>query len=139
MKVTGKTICNTAMAKNSGQTTQSMKESIMKAKSMVEVFMSGLMALCLMVIGLRIESKAMELTLGSMGVNIQVLGRITTCMVMEFTPGRMADDMKAIMKWTRSMAMEFINGLMGDAMMVTGLMESSMVKESTFYQMELLK
>jgi hypothetical protein len=77
--------------------------------------------------------------LGLMGVSIQAHGKIIICMAMVSTHGRMVDDMKAIMKWIRSTAMECILGLMEEDMKVIGLMESSMDKESIYYQMEQLK
>jgi hypothetical protein len=64
MKAIGKMIFSMAMERKFGQITLSMKENIMKAKSMVKVHMYGLMEVCTREIGLRIVLRDMELILG---------------------------------------------------------------------------
>jgi hypothetical protein len=123
--------------KKSGQIIHVMKVTILKEKNMAKVLMSGPMAANTMVTGMRIALKVMAPTYGLMGVSTQAPGRTILCTAMECILGKMVDAMKATMKWTRSMATVSISGLMVDDMKGIGIMESSMVRASTFCQMGL--
>ena len=67
---------------------------------------------------------------------MRALGKITTCMGRVITVGVMAVSTRVNTTWTRSMGMGFTTGLMEGGMKATGKMVSSMVRASTFCQME---
>ena len=57
-------------------------------------------------------------------------GKIITCMDTVFTPGQMDENMKRTTKMTKSTGLELTIGLMVVNTKVSGLLESSTVKES---------
>jgi hypothetical protein len=64
MKVIGKMICSMDMEKKFGQIIANMKENIMMERNMEEDCMCGPMEACMMVTGMKIELRGMELILG---------------------------------------------------------------------------
>ena len=136
MKAIGRMIYSMVLEKKCGQIILSMRENISKGRSMGKDYIFGQMEASMMVTGLRIGLKVMELTPGSMVDSTLDHGRIIICMVMVSTLGKMEEDMKVIMRWIRNMAMVYINGLMVGNTKAIGEMGSSMAKGSTFYLME---
>lgn len=135
----GKTICNTDMAKNHGQTAQSTRESIATGRSMGKGITSGTTAPSMMDNGLITKLKAMASTSGRMDVCLQDIGSIIICMARVPIFGVMVEAMKANTSKTESTALGYTNGLTVGYMRVTGKQENKTVTENTRFVMELIK
>ena len=136
MKVNGKMICNTDTAKKSGQIIHNTKDSIMKERSMDEVFIFGKMARVTTASGTKIELKAKVNISGKMAEHILDNGKIIICMAKEPIHGLMAEGTKDNTKWIRNTAMVFTIGQMEEYTKVIGLMVNSMVRASTSCKLE---
>ena len=100
LKVTGKTIKQTAMASISTLTVQSTKEIGRMTSSMVRVMRPGLMAASSMATMLIQRSKAKESTPGLMETNTWVIGRTMQYPVMESISGATEEFMQVNGKTT---------------------------------------
>lgn len=92
--------------------------------------MSGMMAVCMKVSGLKIKSTAKVSMSGQMAESTTVSGEIITCTAVASTPGKMAECTKATTKTIANMVMESTLGTMGNSMKAGGKMASNTEKVS---------
>jgi hypothetical protein len=120
MRDTGEMIFNMVKEKNHGLMDQFMKDIIWLERNMEWVFIVGMMEANTQENGMKIKSKDLEHTAGSMVDNIKVSGLITIWTEWVFIPGLMEDVTWVNTKMIKSMDMVFTNGPMEDSILVNG-------------------
>jgi len=131
MRATGNMICNMGSAKKCGMTIHNTQEIIIKAKSMVKVYILGRTAPAIMATGTKTEFMEWANIHGQMAESTMVNGRTTTWMAKAYTGGKTVESMKDNINVTKSTVMEYIPGLMADNTMGHGSMVSNMGKVNT--------
>ena len=133
----GSTINNMVMDNKNGSMGHNMKEILKTALSKVMEFFFGLTGQLIKVSFISIRLKDMENMCGLIKDNIKGFGKIIKCMERVFLHGQTVEDIKVNTLLIKSKERVFLFGQMEEHMMVSGKMESRMVKEYTDLKMEL--
>ena len=133
MRECGKTISNTDMESKHGQTSQSMKESMLLAASTVSAAINGMMDPCTLVTGVRIKSLASVSTRGWMEDATKASGWTTTWKAWASTFGMMVECTKDSIRTTKNMVSECTHGQISVATKATGIRESNTGLEPMLY------